>query len=132
MTDRIKRVNELLQREIATALYSVINEAEFDHAAVTVVRVEAARNLREARVWISIRAEEPAQHRMLSILRHHRGDLQQAINRDMTIKYTPRLQFVPDHSMEHGAHVLDVLREVEATLPPEETLNDADRADPLS
>jgi len=131
MTDRIKRVNALLLREIASALYEVIDDGDFDHAAVTVIRVEAARNLRQARVWVSIRADEPRQDAMLAILRAHRGDLQHAINRDLTIKFTPRLEFIADHSIAQGAHVLEILDAIEATQPPEETASDAPPHDPL-
>jgi ribosome-binding factor A len=117
MTDRIKRVEALLQREIAEALYQVINEGRFDHAAVTVTRVEAARNLREARVWISIRGDDARRHELLGLIKHHRGDIQRLINRDLVMKFTPRLNFILDPSIEKGAHILDVLREVEAAFP---------------
>jgi ribosome-binding factor A len=36
-------------------------------------------------------------------------DLQAIINRDLTLKYTPRLRFELDGSVEKGDHVLDVL-----------------------
>ena len=130
MTDRLKRVNALLLREIASALYAVIDDGGFDHAAVTVVRVEASRNLRQARVWVSIRGDADRQSAMLAILREHRGAIQYAINRDLTIKYTPRLEFIADHSLAQGAHVLDILNAIEAAQPPEETPADAAPPDP--
>jgi ribosome-binding factor A len=35
--------------------------------------------------------------------------LQSIINRDLTLKYTPRLRFVLDGSVAKGDHVLDIL-----------------------
>ena len=131
MTDRLKRIDALLLREIASALYAVIDDGDFDHAAVTVIRVEAARNLRQARVWVSIRADDARQAVMLGILRAHRGAIQHAINRDLTIKFTPRLEFVADRSIAQGAHVLEILNAIEAELPPEESPSDAEPPNPL-
>jgi len=117
MTDRIKRVEALLQREIAEALYHVMNEGRFDHAAVTVTRIEAARNLRDARVWVSIRGDDARRQELLDLIRRHRGEIQSLINRDLVMKFTPRLNFILDLSIEKGAHIFDVLREVEAQFP---------------
>ncbi len=119
MTDRLKRVDALLQREIAEALYHVMTEGRFEHASVTVTRVEATRNLREARVWVSIRGDEARREEMMDLIRRHRPRIQELINRDLVLKFTPRLTFILDRSIEKGAHILDILREVESHLPPE-------------
>jgi len=78
-------------------------------AAATITHVVTARNLRTARVLVSIRGDSDKQRRMLSLLRRHRPEIQQAINRDLTLKYTPRLHFELDLSIQHGDHVLDIL-----------------------
>ena len=121
MTDRIKRLNELLRREIAEALYHVVNEGAFEHAAATVTRVEVSRNLHNAEVWVSVRGNADTQARMLRLLHKHRAEIQAIINRDLTIKHTPRLRFTLDGSLERGAHILEILDEVERTLPTQAT-----------
>lgn len=107
--DRLKRVNALMRREIGDALFHVMNEQDFDIATATVTRVDTARNLRSAHVMVSIRGDESTKARMLSLLRRHRSEIQRLINRDLTIKYTPKLQFELDRSIEKGDHVLDIL-----------------------
>ena len=53
--DRITRVNELLKREISSAFYKILApEERVDMAALTVTHVTTSRNLRHARVLISI------------------------------------------------------------------------------
>ena len=48
--DRMVRVNELMKREIAGALYRVMNEKNFDLSAVTITRVSVGSDLHHARV----------------------------------------------------------------------------------
>ena len=112
-SNRITRVNELLRREIGEALFRVMHESGLDLGAITVTRVRTARNLRDATVSISIRNHRDERTGMLSAIRRHRRDIQTLINRDLTIKYTPRLRFELDPSIEQGDRVLHILEELE-------------------
>jgi ribosome-binding factor A len=111
--DRLQRVNEMLRREVSEALYHVIGEASFDIGAVTVTEVQASRDLRTARVGVSIRGHETERKAMLHLLDRHRGQIQALINRHMGLKYTPRLAFELDTSVEKGDHVLSLLQHME-------------------
>jgi ribosome-binding factor A len=112
--DRLTRVNALLRREIGELLFRVMNEQGFDLSAITVTRVETSSSLRQARVMVSIRDHEDERDRMLRILRHHAPEIQAAINRDLTLKYTPRLSFMLDTSVERGDRILGLLSEIDS------------------
>ena len=112
--DRIERVNALIRRELGEAMFRLITDDRFDRGSVTVTRVTTARNLRTANVLVSVRGDEQHQHQMLSILRRFRPELQQAVNRDLTIKYTPVLHFSLDPSIRKGDHVLDLLSKLDS------------------
>lgn len=107
--DRLERVNALLRREIGEALYKVFSGEPLDLASITVTRVQTARNLRTATVAVSIYGHENERGAILRRLANKARDLQALINRDLTLKYTPRLRFELDGSVEKGDHVLDVL-----------------------
>ncbi len=120
--DRITRVNELLKREIGDLLFRVMHADAFDLASVTITRVHTSKDLREARVYVSILGHEAERSRMLALLMHRRSEIQHRINKDITLKYTPRLTFELDTSVEEGDHVLAVLAKLEADSPtPPET-----------
>ena len=124
-TDRIKRVNELLRREISSALFRVLGtERAVDVSAITVTHVETSRDLRQARVFVSIREHEEDRSLIMNRLRRHRGELQESINRNLKMKYTPRVVFVFDPSIAKGDRVLGILAEMEAEAG-EETDHDA-------
>ncbi len=111
--DRLKRVNALLRREIGEALFHVMQERGFDISAVTITSVSASRNLRTAKVSVSIRDHHEERPQMLQMIRNHRAEIQRLINKDLTLKYTPRLHFELDLSLEKGDHVLDILMKME-------------------
>jgi ribosome-binding factor A len=111
--DRITRLNELLKRELADALFRVMQSENFDLSAATITRVALGRDLRDARVFVSIRDHQKERQKMLALLRQHRPEFQRLINRDLAIKYTPRLTFELDTSLEEGDRVLAVLAKLE-------------------
>lgn len=115
--DRLTRVNELLKREIGSLLFRIMNENNFDLSAVTVTRVITSKNLRAARVLVSIRDHQRERERMLALLRKRRNDIQQHINANITLKYTPCLTFELDTSLEEGDRVLAFISKLETAAP---------------
>jgi ribosome-binding factor A len=111
--DRITRVNELLRREIAEALFLAIREPDFDPTAVTVTHVLTHRDLRQARVLVSVRGAPTDQARVLALLHKYRGAIQTRINRDLVLRFTPRLEFTLDESIARGDAVLSLLARME-------------------
>jgi len=112
---RIVRVNELLKRELATDLYREMAGESFDFAAVTLTRVETSPDLREARVFVSVRGDDETAEQVFAHLRRHRARLQDLCHRAVKLKYTPVLRFERDTSIELGDRVLHMISEMEAT-----------------
>ena len=107
------RVNELLKREIAETLFRVMGDEGYDLSAITVTHVVTNPSLREARVLVSIRGYEKERDRILRALQHHHGRIQEHVHRHVVLKYTPRLSFELDTSVERGDQVLGILAELE-------------------
>lgn len=111
--DRLERVNALLRREIGAAFYKVFAGDPIDLAAITVTQVETSRNLRNAQVSISIFGHEEERGNLLRKIANRADEFQRIINQNMTLKYTPRLRFTLDSSVEKGDHVLDILNHLD-------------------
>ena len=126
--DRITRVNELIRRELGIQLYRVVNRPDFDTAAVTFTHALTSVDLRSCRVLVSIRGELAEQERMLVILKRHRVDFQEAVHKNIVLRYTPQIHFVLDHSVEQGDQILQLLNQMEQTGAA--PLADDDSADP--
>ena len=114
---RLVRVNELLKREIAEDIYRNFAGSDFDAAALTVTRVECAADLRDANVFVSIFGHEDGRDRMISYLNRHRQEIIRLMLKRVKLKYTPRLHFILDESIEGGDHILSLLAEMERDNP---------------
>ncbi len=120
--DRMKRVNVLLQREIAAGMYRVLQPSEVDLASITVTEVSASRDLRQAKVMVSVRGHQSKRKRVLTLLRSHRKDFQNHVSQSVVLKYTPRLFFSLDSSIAKGNDVLDSISKIDVPeAEPEES-----------
>lgn len=117
---RMVRVNELLKQELATALFRIMNDRGFDLSAVSLTRVITSSDLRTARVLVSVRDHAGEREAILRRLAHHRKELQDVINERIALKFTPRLAFELDESVEQGDHVLQIISEMEQESRPED------------
>ena len=115
---RIIRINELLKREISTDITRLFTNSHLDTGSITVTRVETAPDLREAKVHISIFNHEEERVEMIRFLNRHRKEIQARMSKNVIIKYTPRLHFKLDTSIETGDRVLGILSQLE--IPDEE------------
>lgn len=107
--NRLERVNALLLREIADDLYKVLqSEPEIDIAGITVTKVCCAPNLRTADVWVSIMDAEQHPNWLRKLSKHAR-EIQELINRNLTLRFTPHLRFRLDTGIAKGDRVLDIL-----------------------
>jgi len=109
----------LLKREIASAIFRIVDNPDFDFAAVTVTKVAVNSDLRRARVFMSIRGEEPVRKKLLKQIRGHRRDFQEAVGKNVVLKYNPLLKFELDGSVEQGDTVLKLISELDRQNPPE-------------
>ncbi len=116
-TPRLVRVNELLKREIAEDLYRNFSMSDFDASALTVTRVECAPDLRDANVFVSVFGHEEERGRMIGYLNRHRQEIVRLMVKRVKLKYTPRLHFLLDESIEGGDRILAILSEMEREHP---------------
>lgn len=114
---RLTRVNQLLKQEVAEQLFRIVHEPGFDVAACTVTHVITTSDLRHARVLISVRGDPERQQEILRLIGHHRKELQDIINRRITMKYTPQLSFELDESIAKGDDILAMIAKMEEEHP---------------
>ena len=110
---RMIRVNELLKREIAEDLQRNFSSTAFDVASLTVTRVECASDLRDANVYISIFEHKEDRKKMISELNRRRQEITRMMIKRVKLKYTPRLHFYLDESIEKGDQILSILDELD-------------------
>jgi len=106
-TNRIERVNSLIQQIVGEQVHHYVEEGR---GIVTVSKVEASRNLKWAKVWISIIGGDD--NKIMKKLEHHLYDLQGELNRSLSMKIVPRLQLFLDTSPRYAQHINELIEEI--------------------
>jgi len=112
--DRLERVNSLLKRVIAEGMFQVMRGDSVSPGLITVTGVHCGKDLRDATVSVSVFGDDALKETALNHIRHHAREFQALINRQVRMKFTPRLAFKLDLSLEKGDEVLAILDK----LPP--------------
>ena len=112
--NRLDRVNSLLKRVIADAMHSVMQGDSVAPGLITVTGVSCGKDLRDATVGISVFGDDELKKTAIQHLQHNARRFQAVINREIRLKFTPRLLFQFDRSIEKGDEVLSIL----SHLPP--------------
>ncbi len=111
-SNRIGRINEEIQRELSEQLRRLKDPRVSQTGMVSVTRVDTTGDLRYARVYISV-LDKSQEKDVLKGLKSAAGFLRRELGRTLQLRYTPELQFLPDDSIQHGAHILEMLRDIE-------------------
>ncbi|MGD0410199.1 MAG: 30S ribosome-binding factor RbfA [Verrucomicrobiota bacterium] len=112
MSLRLERVRELLKREIGEVIRRElpVNQA----GLINVNDLEVAANLKNATVYIGILGGKLQKDKGMELLEKNRKRIQALVAKGVVLKYTPRLRFVLDESVERGNRVLKILEELES------------------
>ena len=110
--NRISRINEEIQRELS-ALLRTVKDPRLQGGLLTVTHVDTTSDLRYAKIYISA-LDKSKEKELLKGLRSAGGYLRRELGAALQLRYTPELVFEADDSIAHGAHILDVLRTIEA------------------
>lgn len=107
--DRLERVNSLLKRVIAESMFTVMQGDSVQPGLITVTGVSCGRDLHDATVKVSVFGDEALRATALRHLQSRARRFQAIINREVRLKFTPRLAFHLDRSLEKGDEVLAIL-----------------------
>lgn len=115
MSNRILRVNELVQRELGDILR---RHYQSEAVAITVSEVRVAPDLRDARVYVAIVGDEATAAQKLRWLRAKAPEIRTELGRRIVLKYLPKFEYQLDTSAARGARILQVLDEIEHPANP--------------
>ena len=107
---RTQRVGELMKQEIARLLERGLRDPRIGFVTVTEVRV--SKDLRNAKVFVSVYGDESAKESTLEGLRSGKGFMRTELGRRIRLRVVPDLVFILDSSMERRAHIDRLLQEV--------------------
>ena len=113
---RLDKINEEMARELSRLLRSMKDPRM--QGIVSVMRVETTPDLHHAKVYVSALGEQA--DGVFEALKSASGFLRREIAASVDLRYTPVLHFVRDESMRRGAHILNILEQMETPKEPED------------
>ena len=113
-SNRIGRINEEIQRELATLIRTVKDPRV--HGLVSITGVDTTSDLRYSKIYVSVLDKSDVSE-VVKGLKSAGGYLRRELGAALKLRYTPELQFVEDDSIGQGAHILSMLRNPEVVKP---------------
>ena len=110
MSKRILRINSLLQQEISKILLKELETPE--ECLITVTKVEATSDLKEAKIWISIFPFKKRK-KILTNLRKNKGKMQFLLNRKLSMHPLPKIDFKIDDDEEEANKIEEILNKLD-------------------
>ena len=107
---RLLKAAEAIREVVAMAILTEIRDPRVKN--ITVIGVEVAPDMREAKVLISIMGSESQQATSLRGLKNSAGFLQSKIAERIDTRYTPKLTFVADEGVKKSLAVAQILDQI--------------------
>jgi ribosome-binding factor A len=111
MTQRTNRIDSQIRAELMELFQREMKDPRIGFATVT--RVETARDVGTAKVWVSVLGTTEEQESAIKALTDAAPWLRRQLGDRLTLRKIPQLVIRHDDSIESGDRVLRLLRELE-------------------
>ena len=109
-SNRMDKINEEIKKELSLVIDNKLKNPHIT-GMVSVTKVKTSPDLRYARVYISLLNCKNVKETMDG-LKSAAGFMRTELARRVNLRYTPELRFEIDDSMEYGARIENILKEI--------------------
>ncbi|MFA5871904.1 MAG: 30S ribosome-binding factor RbfA [Parcubacteria group bacterium] len=110
MFSRVDRINELIKETLASIIAEEIDISP--GIFITVTKVDTSRDLRYARVFVSVFPENKFGEAM-RVLKRNIYSIQGKLNRKLSMKPLPRIDFISDKTEAEADKMEKLLKEID-------------------
>ncbi|MFH1784693.1 MAG: 30S ribosome-binding factor RbfA [bacterium] len=110
---RTDRINRLLQQHISSIIQRDVKNPRIGF--VTVTKVSISRDLRHAKIFVSILGEKDKRDQSLDALTKATPFIRREIAARIKLRYTPEIRFYYDETIEKAVRIFSLLEEVKKT-----------------
>ncbi|MGH2480683.1 MAG: 30S ribosome-binding factor RbfA [Ktedonobacteraceae bacterium] len=104
-------LGEQIALEVSDLLRTRVKDPRVGFASIT--RVEVSGDLRYAKIFVSVMGENEEKKGTIEALSHATGFIRRELAARLTIRFMPEITFKLDNSIEQGARVLGLIRQIE-------------------
>ncbi len=108
---RLGRISEEIKRITSNAIMTELKDPRIS-PMTSVTEVEVTRDLRFAKIYISVLGNQKDKEETLKGLESGKGFIRKEIGENLNLRYTPEPLFYLDKSIEHGFKISKLLNEM--------------------
>ena len=112
------RINGEVLKELSNIIRSEIKDPRIN-PMTSVVSVEVAPDLKTCKAYISVLGDEQSQKDTITGLKSAEGYIRRELARTVNLRNTPEIIFELDDSMEYGAKIDSILKDIMKDVKPE-------------
>ena len=127
-SNRIFRINEDIKFVLSDLLRNIKDPRISDQGLISITSVDTTGDLRYCKVYLSVYGLK-SEKEMKKGLKSASGWLRHELGQKLDLRYTPELVFELDKSIEHGAHISQIMNELEAKESGAKESGDGDEED---
>lgn len=109
---RAARLAQRIKVVVAQALGKTVKDPRVE--AITVTDARVTNDLQHATVYYTVFGDDEAKAGARAALEKSKGVLRKEVGRNITVRLTPTLEFVPDEIPVNASHLEEVLRKAKA------------------
>ena len=110
MSQRTDRLDSQIRQELMDLLQREMKDPRLGFA--TIIRVETARDLGHARVWVSVLGTDVEREKTMQALRVATPWLRRKLGERLSLRHVPELSMREDDSIASGDRVLQIIAEL--------------------
>ena len=110
---RKERVEDQIKKEVSFIIQRELKDPRAGF--ITITAAELSADLKSARIFYSVLGDDESKVKSEQALKSASGFIKRQIGIRMRLRYTPQLVFKYDHSIEQGARIDEILREIKQT-----------------
>lgn len=108
---RQEKLAEQIAIEVSDLIRTRLKDPRVGFASIT--HVEVSGDLRHAKIYVSVMGEPEEKKSTIEALHHATGFLRRELAERLTVRFMPEIVFKLDNSIEQGAHILGLIRQLE-------------------
>lgn len=107
---RMGRINEEIQKVLSDRIRTVKDPRV--HGLISITHVDTTSDLKYSKIYVSVLDKSDATE-VLKGLKSASGYLRRELGHALSLRATPELTFIRDDSIDHGAHILELIEDLD-------------------
>lgn len=108
---RLGRISEEVRKVVSEIIGNGLKDPRIN-SMTTVTKVEVTRDLRYAKIYISVLGDDREKNETIAGLENAKGFIRRDISSKIDLRYTPEPVFFLDESIEQGIYISKLIEEV--------------------